>query len=409
MATLPGKFSSGTKTALRPQQEKLAQTLIYQADPILALLQSTALGKDHSIPSNDTLKIPIIYNKGASIGGAFGKVRQAQAASDAEAFLIDTYYNQYGFVSVEYDTMIRGMSLAGKDPMALKKTMMLSNYGFQTAAKFFSRSIGKIATGGVSTDTVTLTRKEDVRNFERGTVIQFSTTISGGTVKDEATVERVNPGARTVTFTEDVSGFAAADDFLFLNGEYDFALKSFDDYVLPAAPSSSDVMFGLDRFKDVERLGGVRIDVSTSGSRGRMDEEKLFDIGEEMFFRQMDCSHLIVSPRDANSLMKQGAQRVSYDVGLRSGVVQSYQGITVPSFLGVENKPITILVSAHQENGKAKAINLDTWGLVTATPAPVKVEEQGMEDESRHECRYLWIMQYVCNSPGKNAQITLYS
>lgn len=134
----------------------------------------------------------------------------------------------------------------------------------QSASKSLFRNGGGARgrrSGALSGNVLTLTNAEDVVNFEKGMQLKAATTdgtsgsLRAGTA---ATLDAVDRDAGTLTSTTwgNITGFAA-DDYLFVEGDFGVMLKGFEAWVPATAPGST-AFFGVDRSTDTSRLGGIR-------------------------------------------------------------------------------------------------------------------------------------------------------
>jgi hypothetical protein len=128
-----------------------------------------------------------------------------------------------------------------------------------------SGSIGQIASGQ-ATATITLSDLEAVVNFEVGMTLVASTADGGGSVKSgTAVVTGVDRDLGTVTFAAALNTLIAtiaANDYLFVQGDYDGKIKGLQAWLPNNAPTTGDNFFSIDRSVDATRLSGVRFDGS---------------------------------------------------------------------------------------------------------------------------------------------------
>lgn len=128
-----------------------------------------------------------------------------------------------------------------------------------------SGSIGQCNASATGT-SLQLKNADDVTNFEVGMELVFSTADGGGSIKSgSVTVNGVDRDTGELTvdaLTAIASGAGvAANDYIFVEGDYDLKIKGLRAWVPNTAPTSSP-FFGVDRTADVTRLGGIRFDGS---------------------------------------------------------------------------------------------------------------------------------------------------
>ena len=130
-------------------------------------------------------------------------------------------------------------------------------------------SRGTIATGGISSNTITLTNKTDTHNFTVGQTIQLNTsadgsgtTHSGGSENHEIT--SINNQAGTLTVATLASDAAAGDHVICGSSDADLSIAvpiSGLERIIPitAPTAGSDLYFGCDRGINVNKLSGWRL------------------------------------------------------------------------------------------------------------------------------------------------------
>lgn len=138
--------------------------------------------------------------------------------------------------------------------------------------------VAQIATGGISSATITLTNRADVRNFVKGRKYVFSSTVGSAVLRGTAgsqtlTVASVvrddGTGVAKVTFTANVStlsgggGSVAVGDYVFTNGDrQDSATPALKSIVgipgwIPITVTSGADFTGIDRSVDRDLYAGV--------------------------------------------------------------------------------------------------------------------------------------------------------
>lgn len=128
-----------------------------------------------------------------------------------------------------------------------------------------SGSIGQ-ANASVTGTSLQLKNADDVTNFEVGQELVFSTADGGGSVKSgSVAVTGINRDTGLLT-TEAMTAIdggtgVAANDYVFIQGDYDAKVKGLRAWLPNSAPTSSP-FFGVDRTADSTRLGGIRFDGS---------------------------------------------------------------------------------------------------------------------------------------------------
>lgn len=112
-----------------------------------------------------------------------------------------------------------------------------------------------------STNVITLTDANDVRNFKIGMTIgadDTSTGLSPRTGSTTITAIDEDGGTITVNDASDITGFAD-NDYLFVVGDPGNCMEGFETCTPLTAPSSGESFRTIDRSTDVRGLAGVRV------------------------------------------------------------------------------------------------------------------------------------------------------
>lgn len=172
---------------------------------------------------------PLLHvETGRSPGGsATGSVAKANASLAARTKFVLSPGRDFQALSLsDYD--LKG----AREPGAIKSLMEAEK---DTAERSIADSLsmglyrdghgvrGNIATGGISSATITLANPRDALNFFEGMKVVFSE-LRGGALRDSGatlTVLRTDPSAGTVTFTANVSTISGvvAGDFIYRHGD----------------------------------------------------------------------------------------------------------------------------------------------------------------------------------------------
>ena len=127
-------------------------------------------------------------------------------------------------------------------------------------------TIGQIV--NTSGTTIDLNNDADVVNFEVGMELNLYSAATGGSVRgsglniDVTAVDRMAT-SNQLTVAANVTGWTGITtlDFLVVDGDYDNMLTGLAGW-LPTSITSGESFFGVDRFPDETRLGGVYYDGS---------------------------------------------------------------------------------------------------------------------------------------------------
>lgn len=187
----------------------------------------------------------------------------------------------YGFVQIEGE----GLHASRRDPAAYlrlkKKEMdeMLAYIGMQIGASWWGDGAGNIGrvsavTGSNPVTAITLTDTNDVINFHENQRIVFAATRTGGSTRVDGSaveviyqVDKVNLMGTTAQLTVSrVQGTLAAsdpvaNDYIYIDGNYDQMMHGFSAYVPASDPGVSGVpgtLNNVDRTTNPTQLAGFR-------------------------------------------------------------------------------------------------------------------------------------------------------
>lgn len=274
--------------------------------------------------------------------------------------------------------------------------------------------IGRIASGGVSSATVTLDNKEDAINFDVGMEVGFVDGSGGdetAAMRDSGAalgVASVDRSAGTVTFDANVSTVsgAAALDYLVRDG--DRGTGSSPTKLMPSGlkgwcpdsvASSGDSFFGVDRYTDVTRLAGHRI-----GGLNKTVREAFIDATFEVMNDGATVTTIFCHPAKFGQLAKDvEAQKLFNATSFKSYKAElSIPGAKVMTPYGEVN----IIPDAYCPVDRAWALDLSTIELRSEGTWPDFLTfDDGnfitVDGADQGEVRVGGDMQLVCYSPNR--------
>jgi hypothetical protein len=116
-----------------------------------------------------------------------------------------------------------------------------------------------------STNIITLTNADDVRNFKVGMTVIADDTVTGASPRTgSTTVAGIDEDAGTITLTSAAALDSFADnDYLFRKGDPGTCMDGFEVLTPLTAPTPSESFRGIDRTVDVRGLSGSRINATS--------------------------------------------------------------------------------------------------------------------------------------------------
>ncbi|HVJ95870.1 MAG TPA: hypothetical protein VNC41_03470 [Acidimicrobiia bacterium] len=212
---------------------------------------------------------PIDYGWPQGVSGTFASA-QSGAASTKGVQLVASRKAKYGVITLNGEAMAaaRGNAGAFYDLVTKETDRILSEMGDSFAFDLFRDGNGiRGRRASASSNTITLTDANDVRNFKVGMTIGSDNTATGLSPNSgTTTVTAINEDGGTITLANAgaISSFAD-NDYLFRAGDPGTCMEGFESCTPLTAPVfASDSFRGIDRGADVYGLAGVRINDTTA-------------------------------------------------------------------------------------------------------------------------------------------------
>lgn len=264
------------------------------------------------------------------------------------------------------------------------------------------------STTTLASTTLKLRNPRQVRNFEDGDVLAFSTddgTGGAGTLTGTLTVTGVNYKTAELTLNANLStiGGMTTSCYVFIEGDYAAAIKGVPYYVPRTDALVTDTTaWGMNRSANIQRLGGVRV-----GGKGLpiiIGVKKLLtalqDAGAE-------TSHIWMGTNKFDELDSAlGTQKRYCDE--KSGGV-GFSGI---SFTSHGKKPVNIYSDADMDPDLVFGLNLSTWCFASAGEYPDWLTLDGKRMESEEASNTFagkigGYSQVYTEAPGQNGVLDL--
>jgi hypothetical protein len=393
-------FASALKVHYTPQR---IQNMVYRDNPLLAMLPKYEQFGGKNLP------IPIKYGIPQGRSATFSDAQANKTASKYKDFVL-TRVHDYALASIDNETLEASKGDANAfieaatseiDGAIQSATRSLAVGLYRTS----SGSIGKIdSTTTLSGPTIVLNDSESVTNFEVGMVLEASTADGGGSVKATArTVIAVDRDAGTITVNSNLNSSTAwaANDFLFVQGDYDAKVSGLLSWIPSTAPSSS-AFFSVDRSADVTRLGGIRVDGSSLPI-----EEALITAASRAAREGGKPDYCFMSYSKYSELEKALGSRVQY-VDMKVNPEVGFRGVLINGPRG----PIKVVPDQNCPSDRAFMLQLDTWKLYSLGKAPRILDSDGMKmlresSADAVEVRVGYYAQLGSNAPGFNVNLRL--
>lgn len=384
--------------------------LVYKSHPFLEMVSKDTRFRGKNAP------VPIYYGRPQGRSATFATAQSNASASKIGEFLM-TRKKNYGVVTIDGETMeaAQGDEYTFLNAVTTEIDGALKSVGDALSRNLFrtaSGSIGRIAaTTTLASTSIDLTDPNDVLNFEVGMKLVASSADGGGSVRaGSVTVEAVDRSKYTASSTDQITtnvnistGITspAANDYLFVEGDYDQGVAGLASWIPTSAPTSGDSFFGQDRSADPTRLGGNRYDGS-----GDTIEEALIE-GAALAAREGgEPDVCFMSFSDFVSLEKALTSQVQRSVVETERF--SYRSLELYAPHGI----VKVVPDKDCPKGVAYMLQMDTWSLMSIGE-PVRILEHDGQRMLRQssddgiEVRVGFYGNLACTAPGFNTRVTL--
>lgn len=386
---------------------QVVHNLVYTNNPGFAMLPK------HPEVSGLVYPLPVIFGNPQGRSATFTNAQGNQTASANTRFILQMAAD-YQLVTVTGMTAAASRNDQGAFVSALKNEM---DNGFKQIKNSISGaifrsgtgSIGKIATGGITSGVITLSNPDDVTQFEVNQTLQANATDGGTPRATLGYVIGVDRGSGIVTVSDTGLGGAAgtpvawqAADFLLVQGDNNLKVKGFNAW-LPATVTATP-FFGVDRTGDATRLGGIRWDGS-----GQPIEEALVKAAALCSREDGNPTTVVLPFSSYSSLELSLGSKVQYTDRFVDDVVIPFRGIRLHG----PNAELAIFPDRSCIAQTAFMLETDSWGLYSYGEVPHIVDlDVGsailrVPSADAFEVRLRYFAQMGCNAPGHNARVTL--
>lgn len=411
-------FDKALKVYYTAQRVKLQA---YQKNPLLALLPKMEDFKGKNMP------LAIWYRTGQGVSATFSTAQTNAGVGGYENFIL-TRVKGYGIGKLENEVM---EASRGDKAAFLEATVEIDGIMHQVtrdlAIALYRKKDGvrgqNSATTAYNTTTnvLTLKNREDVTNFEVGMKIVFAdaSDLDSGTITLRAhpssgnafQILSIDRSAGTFVIDADPTSIAA-DDYIAREGDLTASSKALkiaglQEWLPTTVASSGDDHFGVDRYKDRDRLAGLYVDGSSMSV-----EDALIEGGARLHEVGATPDLCIMGPMKFARLVRELGSKVVHDIVKSPDMAKvGFSSVKVWTPAGVMD-----VVSDHNcPHDTAWMLTKSTWKLCTIGGAP-RVITYGpgdglrwlrVSDADEVEFRIGWYGNLGCHAPGHNARILL--
>lgn len=376
------------------------ENMVYQDNPLLAMMPKYQEFKGKNLP------IPIIYGNPQGRSASFTKAQTNKTNTVVKDFVL-TRAKDYALASIDNETIeaSKGDANAFLEAATTEIDGAIHSAARSLAIAMYGTGSGKVGQiASISTNMVTLKQIEDITNFEVGMTLAVSATDGGGSVRaGTVVVSGVDRDLGTVKTTQNwTSGIAsaAANDFIFVDGDYDQKIKGLAAW-LPETTPSSTPFFSVDRSADATRLAGVRYN-----GVSQPIEEVVTNAASRLAREGGKPDYCFMSYSKYAELENALGSKVQY-IDVKVAEI-GFRGITVNGPKG----PIKCIPDQNCPANRAYMLQMDVWKLYSLGKAPKILDTDGLKmlrdsNADSVEIRVGYYGQVGCKAPGYNAVILL--
>lgn len=379
------------------------ENMVYKDNPLLAIMPKYKQFGGKNLP------IPIITGNPQGRSATFGTAQANKTASQIKDFVL-TRKSDYALASITNEVLeaSKGDANAFMEAATTEIDGAIQSATRSLAVAMYgtgSGSIGQCNANATGTSLV-LKNSEDVTNFEVNQELVFSTANGGGAIKSgRVTVTGVDrdSGVLTVDALSAIASGAgvAANDFIFVEGDYDLKISGLRAWLPDSAPSSTP-FFSVDRTADVTRLAGIRFDGSAMPI-----EEALISAAARVAREGGRPDHCLMSYTKFADLEKALGSKVQY-IDMKVNAEIGFRGIVINGPRG----PIKVIPDQNCPSDRAFMLQLDVWKLYSLGDAPKILDADGLKmlrenNADAVEVRVGYYAQLGSRAPGWNCNIKL--
>ena len=380
--------------------------MVYQDNPLLALMPKYERFGGENMP------IPLQYGIANRRSATFATGQGLDSGTRLERFVL-TRVRDYSFARITGETI---KATEGNADAFLKYATMeidgaIKSLTRSLAVSLYGDGSGKIGqvgstTGTSGTQTITLSNKEEITNFEVGMVLRIATNTTSALENDVLTISEVDRDLGTIKVViTSSSGNLGAGDALFQSGDYVSAsdrlkISGLEAWIPSGTPAN---LFGVTRTTDRTRLAGVPFNGASMPI-----EEALISAASRLAREGGSPNYCFMDYTQFANLEKALGSKVVYDKVSSDDADVGFQALSIIGPKG----PIKIIADQNCTPNVAYLLQMDTWTLNSLGPAPHILDLDGnrmlrIHNDDSYELRVGFYGNVACTAPGYNSRIAL--
>ena len=394
------------------------EKLVYSNYPLLASLpkQTDFVGKQYVIP--------VYHGNPQGRSATFTRAQASGLRDNSKTVDFNlTRVRDYGVVTIDAETMEATSNDKGAFLKARETEIdgIISSLSTSLATQIVRGGWGDIGrVGSFATTTITLASVSDVVNFEVGQELVVAAANNTGNIRAVGSstnglyITGINRDTGVLTFgfnvTDATNGIPtiANSDYIFARGDRDEAaspamlrMVGLDAWCPVTAPTST-LFLGVDRTRDVTRLGGLRRDVTALPI-----EEALLDGAAYASREGAKPDSYFMNPMRYVDLVKALGSKVQY-VDVQASENVGFRGITIQGPMGA----IKVLADPTIPTDRCYGLTTSSWELKSLGDLIRPLNSDGLEmlrmsTRDGYEVRYGYYANLACHAPGKNIVLSI--
>lgn len=394
------------------------EKLVYSNYPLLASIpkQTDFVGKNYVVP--------VYYGNPQGRSATFTRAQASGLRDNSKTVDFSlTRVKDYGIVTIDAETMEASSNDKGAFLKARETEIdgIISSLSTSLATQIVRGGWGDIGrVGSFATTTITLASVADVVNFEVGQELVVAAAANTGNIRAVGTstnglyITGINRDTGVLTFGFDVDDATngipaiANSDYIFARGDRDEAsspvmlrMVGLDAWVPVTAPTATSFL-GVDRTRDVTRLGGLRRDVTSLPI-----EEALLDGAAYASREGAKPDSYFMNPMRYVDLVKALGSKVQY-VDVQASENVGFRGITIQGPMGA----IKVLADPTIPTDRCYGLTTSSWELKSLGDLIRPLNSDGLEmlrmsTRDGYEVRYGYYANLACHAPGKNIVLSI--
>jgi len=405
-------ISDSVEAVLVQARAKRLPDLVFKKHPLTNLFK-------HERLNGELKKVPVKFAYGAGGSGNFQNAQGNQSDDSNVAFLV-TLGKDYAVKKIQNTDIEAALASGGIVDLLTDRIESTVKMAADSLERALTRSgfseLGQIATGGISSATITL-QPGQAKQFYPGLKCVFASSLTAGSLRNSGatgTVLSIDTGANTCTFTQTIAtiggGTIQAGDFVFRQGDKTGAtptmVAGLAGWLPIVRPTTGDNWYGVDRSVDPESLAGCYIDGRNMNLKVAIETaaSKLVDRGGA------NPDVVAMSAANWNKLAQVlqgygGAQVVDYNGRIATASFKSIRLVTVAGALDCIAIPM-------MDDTAVYVLDTSTWYLGSPTGDIIKNANPNgktltVYNDDAQEIRERTFGQCYCDAPGFNVVIQM--